>query len=85
MLVRVRVRGGVRVRVRVYKCQDAGLSSIRSVRYRNEKTNDAGTGPVPDQAKAVRLFLVRYWIESIDAGMPMPALVSWMPMPSYAI
>ncbi len=49
-----------------------------------KKTNDAGTGPVPDQGKAVRHFLVRYRTEIIDAGMPMPALVSWMPMPSYA-
>jgi hypothetical protein len=66
----VRLRGRVheRVRVRVYKCRNAGLSGIRSVRYRNKKTNDAGTGPVP---------------KIIDAGMPMPALVSWMPMPSY--
>jgi hypothetical protein len=47
----------VRVCVCVYKCRNAGLSSIRSVRYRNEKTNDAGTDPVPDQADAVRLFL----------------------------
>jgi hypothetical protein len=30
------------------------------------------------------IFLVRYRTEIIDAGMPMPALVSWMPMPSYA-
>jgi hypothetical protein len=30
------------------------------------------------------IFLVRYRIEIIDAGMPMPALVSSMPMPSYA-
>jgi hypothetical protein len=61
--------------VRVYKCWNAGLSSIRSVRYRTEKTNDAGTSPVPEQAKAVRHFLVRYWTEIIDAGMPIPALV----------
>ncbi len=64
-------------------CLNAGLSGIRSVRYRNEKTNDAGKGPVPDHAKAVWHFLVRYRTEIIDAGMPMPALVSWMPMPSY--
>jgi hypothetical protein len=58
--VRVHVRGGVhvRVRVRVYKCGNAELSGIRSVWYRTEKTNDAGTGPVPDQAKAVRHFFV---------------------------
>ncbi len=78
----VRVR--VHVRVCVYKCRNAGLSVIRSVRYWNEKTNDAGTSPVPDQAKTVRHFFVRYRTEIIDAGMPMPALVSWMPMPSYA-
>jgi hypothetical protein len=46
----------VRVRVRVYKCLNAELSGIRSVRYWTEKTNDAGTGPVPDQAKAVRHY-----------------------------
>jgi hypothetical protein len=62
-------------------CINAGLSGIRSVRYRNKKTNDAGTGSVPDQAKAVRHFLVRYQTEIIDAEMPV--LVSWMPIPSY--
>ncbi len=81
--VRVRVRVRFRVRVRVYKCQNAGLSGIRSVRYRTEKTNDAGNSPVPDQAKASGIFLVRYRTEIIDAGMPMPALVSSMPIPSY--
>ncbi len=29
------------------------------------------------------IFLVRYRTKIIDAGMPMPALVSSMPMPSY--
>jgi hypothetical protein len=82
--VRVRVRVRMRVRVRVYKCRNAELSGIRSVWYRTEKTNDAGTGPVLDQAKAVRHFFVRYRTGIIDAGMPMPALVSSMPMPSYA-
>ncbi len=58
MCVRVRVRLCVRVRVhvRVHKCRNAGLSGIQSVRYRNKKTNDAGTGPVPDQTKVVRHF-----------------------------
>jgi hypothetical protein len=55
--VRVRVGVRVRVRVHVYKCRNAGLTGIRSVWYRNEKTNNAGTGPVPDQAKAVWHFL----------------------------
>jgi hypothetical protein len=40
----------------VFVCMNAGLTGIGSVRYRNEKTNDAGTGPIPDQAKAVRHF-----------------------------
>jgi hypothetical protein len=29
------------------------------------------------------IFLVRYRTKLTDAGMPMPALVFWMPMPSY--
>jgi hypothetical protein len=31
------------------------------------------------------IFLVRYQTELVDAGMPMPALVSLMPMPSYGL
>ncbi len=78
---------GVRVRVLVYKCRNARLSSIWSVWYRNKKkTNDAGTGLVPDQAKAVwHFFLVRYRTQIIDARMLMPTLVLWMPMPSYGL
>jgi hypothetical protein len=30
------------------------------------------------------IFLLRYRTEMTDAGMPMPALVLRMPMPSYA-
>ncbi len=30
------------------KCWNAGLSGIWSVQYQNEKTNIAGTSPVPD-------------------------------------
>jgi hypothetical protein len=29
------------------------------------------------------IFLVRNRTKLMDAGMPMPALVFWMPMPSY--
>ncbi len=54
--LRVHVRVRVRVHVRGYKCRNAGLSGIRSIRYRNEKTNNAVNGPVPDQVKAVRHF-----------------------------
>ncbi len=54
---------------------NAGLSGIRSVRYRNKKlTNDAGTVPVPDQAKAVQHFFCpvpdwNYWCRNADAGI----------------
>ncbi len=64
------------------KCRNAGLFSIRSVWYWNEKNNDAGTGPVPKPRQS-GIFLVQYRTEIIDAGMQMPALVSSMPMPSY--
>ncbi len=61
----------------MFMCINAGLSGIRSVRNWNEKTNRAGTGPVPDQAKAVRHFfcLFLYRTEIIDAGMPMPTVI----------
>ncbi len=29
------------------------------------------------------IFLVWYWTKILDDGMPMPALISLMPMPSY--
>jgi hypothetical protein len=29
------------------------------------------------------IILLRYWTEMTDAGMPMPAIVLRMPMPSY--
>jgi hypothetical protein len=70
----------VRVRVCVYKCRNAELSGIPS-----EKTNDAGSGLVPDQVRQSGIFLVRYRTGIIDAGMPMPALASLMPMPRYEI
>jgi hypothetical protein len=41
------------------------------VLYRNKKTQSG-------------IFMVRYRTEMTDAGMPMPALVFWMPMPNYA-
>ncbi len=70
--VRVRVRA--RVRVCVYKCRNAELSGIWSVRNRTEKTNDAGIGPVLDQAKAVQQFFGpvpdwNYWCRNADAGV----------------
>jgi hypothetical protein len=41
------------------------------VRYRNKPTQSG-------------IFMVRYRIEFVDAGMLMPALVLLLPMPSYA-
>jgi hypothetical protein len=43
------------------------------------------SGPVLYRTKLTQpgIFLVRYRTEIVDAGMPMPALVSAMPMPSY--
>ncbi len=34
-----------------------------------KKNNDAGTGPVPDYADAVGIFLVPYQTERMDAGV----------------
>jgi hypothetical protein len=40
------------------------------IRYRNKSVQSG-------------VFLVRYRIEMTDAGIPMPAIVFWMPMPTY--
>jgi hypothetical protein len=42
-------------------------------------------GPIRYRTKLAQygIFLARYWTEIIDAGSPMLALVSSMPMPSY--
>ncbi len=84
MRVRVRVRVHVRVRVRVINAgmpdrpassqSGTGLKKLtmpEQVRYRTKLTQSG-------------IFLVRYRTTIRDAGMPMPALVFWMPMPSYA-
>jgi hypothetical protein len=41
------------------------------VRYRIKKTQFG-------------IFLIRYRTEMMDAGVPIPVLVFWMPMPTYA-
>ncbi len=49
----------VHVRVRVYKCRNAGMPDCPALDQSStgiKKINDAETGPVPDQAKAVRHF-----------------------------
>ncbi len=47
-----------------------------------KKTNDAETVPYRTKLMQSGIFLVRYRTKIRDAGMPMPALVSSMPMPS---
>jgi hypothetical protein len=53
----------------VFMCINAGMPDCPASDQSStgiKKTNDAGTGPVPNQIKAVRHFLVRYWTEIID-------------------
>jgi hypothetical protein len=45
--------------------------------------NDAKNGPVPDKMMQSGIFIIRYRTGMTDAGMPMPALVFRMPMPTY--
>jgi hypothetical protein len=74
--------------IQVHACPASGQSGTGL-----KKTNDAGTGLVPDYAgtglvpdyaDTVWHFLVQFRTKIRDAGMPMPALVSSMPMPTYA-
>ncbi len=48
-----------------------------------KKPNNARTGPGLDKLTQSGIFLVQYRTKIQDAGMPMPALVSSMLMPSY--
>jgi hypothetical protein len=74
----------VHVNVHVHIYRNAGPSGIQSVRYQTEKKLTT-----PEQVwyrtKLTQsgIFLVQYRTKIRDAGMPMPALVSSMPMPSY--
>ncbi len=83
--MRVPVRVHVRVRVRVCVI-NAGMPE-------RPASSQSGTGlkklTMPEQIRyrtkltQSGIFLVRYRTKIRDAGMPMPALVFWMPMPSY--
>ncbi len=87
MRVRVRVRVHVRVCLRV--------CVINARMPDRPASSQAGTGlkklTMPEQVRyrtkltQSGIFLVRYWTKIRDAGMPMPALVFWMPMPSYDV
>jgi hypothetical protein len=64
-------------------CPLSPLLKCRTDRYLNEKTNDAGTGPLPSKLKQSGIFWVHYQTEIMNTRMPMPVLVSSMQMPSY--
>jgi hypothetical protein len=75
------------VNARMPNCPASDQSGTRM-----NRTKDTRTGPVPYQTKLTQfgIFLVRYRTKILDARMPMPelvssmpALVSWMQMPSY--
>jgi hypothetical protein len=69
---------------RVYKCRNAGLPGIQSVRHRIEKLT------MPEQVryrtKPTQSGIVWVWYRTkiLDARMPMPASVCSIPIPSYA-
>ncbi len=69
----------------VFVSINAGISGIRTVRYWKKITKMPGQVRYRTKPRQSGIFLVRYRTVIIDAGMPMPALVSWMPMPSYDI
>jgi hypothetical protein len=69
----------------VFLCINAGMLDCPASDQSStvmKKANDAGTGLVPDQAKAVRHFSVQYRTEILMTECQC-RLVSWMPMPSY--
>ncbi len=77
----------VTVNVHVHIYRNAGMPD-------RPASNQSGTGlkklTMPEQVRyrtkltQTGIFLVQYRTKIRDAGMPMPALVSSMPMPSYA-
>jgi hypothetical protein len=72
--------------VYVFVCINAGMPDCPA-------SDQSGTGmkklTMPGQVRyrtkprQFGILLVWYRTEIIDTGMPMPVLVSWMPMPSY--
>jgi hypothetical protein len=63
------------------ECRTIG---IQSVRYQNKKLMMLELVRYRTKRMQFGSFLVRYWTKLMDAGMPMPALVFLMAMPSYA-
>jgi hypothetical protein len=81
--VSVRVCVRVRIHINVYNCRNAGLSGSDQSGAGMKKLTMPGQVRYQTKPRQSGIFLVRYQTEIIDAGMPMPALISWMPMPSY--
>ncbi len=71
----------VRMCVLVYKCQTVWHSISPVPEWK--KLTIPGLDRCQTKPTQSGTFLVRYWTEITDAGMPMPALVSSMPMPNY--
>jgi hypothetical protein len=76
-----------RVFMCVFVCINAGMPDCPAydqsgTRLENERCR--GIVRYRTKPRQPGIFLVRYRTEIIDAGMPMPALVSSMPVPSYA-
>jgi hypothetical protein len=61
-----------------------GHGNIEFIRTPEYRTFPYAVSPGPEWKKLTMSEPVQYWTEPMDAGMPMPALVFWMPMPSYA-
>ncbi len=72
----------------VFECINAGIPDCPASDQsgtRMKKLTMLGQVWYRTKQRQSGIFLVRYRTEIIDAGMPMPALVFWMPMPSYAM
>jgi hypothetical protein len=49
-------------------CINARIPDCPVSWYQNEKTNDAGSGPVPDQADEAAFFSVQRWTGIMNAN-----------------
>jgi hypothetical protein len=72
----------------VFVCINAGMPDCSASDQSGtglKKLTMPGTVRYRTKPRQSGIFLVRYRTEIIDAGMPMPALVSSMPMPSFGV
>ncbi len=66
------------------KCWNARLSSMWSVWYWYVKEMPKSVRCRIKETLSARTRMLQHWTEMRDAGMPMLAASTWMPMPSYA-